>query len=196
MRQVWSTLVQLTCSHDWLNHAAIYGRKSAKAGKRSAQRCSSRVGELRGSAGERPCSSCVRAPRAIRRRRRAAGDMARARRVEWQDGGRLGTPPRARGMQNGAGGFAWRREQGEGVSRSRTRRGASEARRAAATLRGAPHSRVDEGKHAPIAERACGGTGDVTPALARRAATRSARVGAAQQRCAACGRGGGALARA
>ena len=62
------------------------------------------------------------------------------------------------GKANGAGGFARRREQGEGVSRSRTRRGASEARWGRGGLRAERHTRERrERKHAPLAERACGG---------------------------------------
>ena len=100
------------------------------------------------------------------------------RRQEWQDGGGIGTPLRAKGRQNGAGGFARRRERGEGVSRSRTRRGASGARRGRGGLRAERHTRERrERRDAPLAERACGGMAVLTPALARRAARRTARRG-------------------
>ena len=67
-------------------------------------------------------------------------------------------------------------------SRSRTRRGRAQRGGDAATMRGAPHSRTGARKHASLAERARGGMACLTPALARRAATREASRGAAQQR--------------
>ena len=111
------------------------------------------AGELRGSAGERPCSSPTRATRAFPRRRRVVGDAAGV--AGW----RQNRSAAARdGKANGAGGFARRRERGEGVSRSRTRRGASGARRGRGGLRAERHTRERrERKHASLAERACGG---------------------------------------
>ena len=67
------------------------------------QRASEARSMFRPEAGERegaPESALARhaprASRAIPRRRRAAGDVGRATRREWQDGGRLATPPRAK----------------------------------------------------------------------------------------------------
>lgn len=153
------------------------GRKSATAGKRSAQQVPPEAGELRGRAGERPCSIQARASRAIRRRRRAAGEVDGARRWERRDGGEL----------------ARRRAQREGKKeREVSRGGESEAKALAEAGRGAVRAKRGgtrrqcaerqarerrERKHASLAERARGGTADVTPSLARRAARRYARRG-------------------
>ena len=133
-------------------------RKSAPAGKRSAQQVPPEPRELRGHGGERPCSSMARASRAFPRQRRAAGDVAgkggrsggtvadsRRRHARWEGkwSGRFRAAARARRRR----------------SRSRTRRGASEARRGRGGLRAERHTRERrERRHAPPAERACGGT--------------------------------------
>ena len=77
--------------------------------------------------------------RIARARKRARWHRKRAGRDSGRDGGgsgamgaRINAPPSAKGREMEWAG-ARRREQGEGVSRSRTRRGASEARRDAAT---------------------------------------------------------------
>jgi len=84
----------------------------------------------------------------------------------------------ARGEGEWSGRIARRRERGGGDSRSRTRRGASGARRGCGGLRAERHTRERrERRHAPLVERPCGRTADVVLALARRAARRDARRG-------------------
>ncbi len=77
------------------------------------------------------------ASRAIPRRRRAAGDVDGARRLEWQDGGRTGAPLRAMGRQ---------------MEREDSRGGESKAKALAGAGRGAVRAQRG-GPRRPCAER-------------------------------------------
>jgi len=132
--------------------------------------------EMRGHGGERPCLLQARAPRAIPRWRRTVGDGK-------GQGGRSGRTAAeserrcARWEGKWSGRFARRRERGEGVSRSRTRRGASGARRGRGDFaRSAKHA-SGRAKTPPHPENALAAGRRMSRALARRAARRDARRG-------------------
>ena len=109
--------------------------------------------------------------------------------MEWQDGGRTGTPLRAMGRQKereaSRGGESKAKalaEAGRGVVRAKRGGAAADCARSAKLANG-----VSANTHRSQNALAAGWRA-LMPTLARRAATRSARVGAAQQRCAACAR--------
>jgi hypothetical protein len=83
------------------------------------------------------------------------------------------------GVAKRSGRFARRGERGGGGSRSRTRRGASEARRGRGDCARSAQFASGRAKTPAQSENALAAGRRMPPTLARRAATRSARVGAA-----------------